>query len=52
MMHKYREGFGMVNELEKFGDGFRDLMEWEDIRMLPSSMQLVMERERTFKNSI
>ena len=48
----YWEGNGVADELVVFGHGVMSLVEWKDVGLLPSSMQVVMERDRTFNNSI
>ena len=48
----YQEGNGVVDELGKFGHGVMRLVEWKDVRLLPSLMQVVMEREHNFNDAI
>ena len=50
--HLYQEGNGVVDGLDKFGNDITHLVEWDDIRRLPSSNEFVMERECTFINCI
>ena len=42
----------MADELAEFGHGVMNSVEWKGVGLLPSSMQVVMERESTFNNSI
>ena len=51
MAHIYREGNILANDLAKVGHGVMQLVEWDDISLLQSSTQMVMERECTFNNN-
>ena len=48
----YQEGNGIEDELEKFGHGVKQFIEWEEVILLPQSMQVMIERECTFNNAI
>ena len=50
--HIYWEGNGVADELAEFGHGVISSVEWKDVGLLPSSMQVVMEKEHTFNNYI
>jgi hypothetical protein len=52
VVHIYWERNGMGDELAEFGHGVMSLVEWVDVRSLPSSTQVVMERDHTFNNYI
>ena len=50
--HIYWKWNGVADELAEFGHGVMSSVEWNDVALLPSSMQVVMEMESTFNNSI
>ena len=50
MAHIYQEGNNVADDLSKVGHGVTWLAEWDDVSLLPSSTQVVMERECIFNN--
>ena len=48
--HIYHERNSVADDLAKAVHSVMQLVEWDDTSLLPSSTQMVMEREGTFNN--